>query len=1039
MAKKIGDLSIEQQEFLSLLILIDEPVPMEIVADMMPIAMTSFWRLVDGGNDPPLICLNESGVISLAPEFPADLRGRLKSLLPQRQLGALLDRSDLSGMTDKLNPGLLLKLHRHTGRCEQTAHCEIRLADQAQISSKYLTAIEHLKNAIQLLINIPNKKRTEERELISCVFDLSMLYFIQGLFREKLNQFLEMIIDICVSTGDLRNLAMARLHLGSWLINAGEKGRGLNELKQGTKLVNEINDDDILAQSLPFSIFYVFALGRYKEALEIFDRVPQKSDMPRDNYGNYIAGLYAGISAAFLGQFHRAIGMIDSNWHLAKSRQIYGLAAALRALLGQVLLEMGKKQAAFRHLMEVKQAAEREGYGLAHYIALGGLSTYYLLEGEPTKASEILLINNKLRNRTGMAGIFVSPWSYEKYFRLYNLTQDHDLRKYLKKMIDEAQNDINIGIRGTAKRLKAKMEMSGHADSEKVLELLQESVKYLKETEDPVQLAKTRIELCRLAYGRGDIEASRKLAMKARKGLSGFLEDKFPADLGFLLDDNSETEEQQAEMDKLENLLLSMTDTLVPQSDYTHLVKQLLMSINRLLQARRIGLFWFEDPEGKSPVLHSAYNISSAIANSESFSDSMALVFETFRKASPLVVDLRKTKTQKKDPTTSMIICLPFRVQSTLRGVVYMDYSFFEYVPDFVNDLFLRKLAHCIDLCIDRIVKYDSLLADMKDETIKSSTDISNASESDEIILKNKKTQLIYKQAGKIASTNATILLTGETGTGKEHMARWIHQQSSRSDKPFVVIDPITITGELFESELFGHEKGAFTGANRQKPGRIELANRGTLFIDEIGEIPPTIQVKLLRVIQEKTFVRVGGTRTLNCDFRLIVATNRDLEKEVAEGRFREDLFYRINMMHFHLLPLRERKEDIISLARFFLKKFSAKHNKSGLQLSRENEGWLKQNTWPGNIREMKHVMEKAVLTSDESHLEFQSDSPQKTGTGPVVIDELIPLDDMQRQYIKFVLKQTDGKVSGPHGAASILGMKRSTLRARMKKLGVTV
>ena len=252
-----------------------------------------------------------------------------------------------------------------------------------------------------------------------------------------------------------------------------------------------------------------------------------------------------------------------------------------------------------------------------------------------------------------------------------------------------------------------------------------------------------------------------------------------------------------------------------------------------------------------------------------------------------------------------------------------------------------------------------------------------------------------------------------------------------------IVCDNFTSVPEtLIESELFGHEKGAFTGADRQKKGRMELAHEGTLFIDEVGEIPKSSQVKLLRVLQEKTLVRLGGTRNIKSDFRLIAATNRDLSKEVAEGNFREDLFYRLNVIPIELPPLRARADDVPLLAEHFLTQYAAKYNRSATVLNPEDKKLLMAYDWPGNVRELQNVIERAVLLSTGDQLEWNLPG-ESTELPSHFSDDILPLDEIQRRYIRHVLAHTKGKINGPTGAAHLLGMKPSTLYNRIKKLGI--
>jgi transcriptional regulator with GAF, ATPase, and Fis domain len=288
----------------------------------------------------------------------------------------------------------------------------------------------------------------------------------------------------------------------------------------------------------------------------------------------------------------------------------------------------------------------------------------------------------------------------------------------------------------------------------------------------------------------------------------------------------------------------------------------------------------------------------------------------------------------------------------------------------------------------------------------------------------------------QVADSEASVLILGETGVGKELLAQRIHERSQRASGPFVAVDLSAIPESLIESELFGHEKGAFTGADRQKPGRLELAHQGTLFIDEVGEIPAHLQTKLLRVFQEKTFVRIGASRPLSSDFRLVAATNRDLEVEVAEGRFRKDLYYRLNVVPLRVPPLRERGQDVILLAKHFISHYGRKHNRPDIHLTSGEKAELLAYHWPGNVRELQNIIERAVLLAEEDAMGLNL--PNRTEpasnhpfTGTPTMEEL------QRRYIKFVLEKTAGRIGGPGGAAEILGMKRTTLYTRMKKLGI--
>jgi formate hydrogenlyase transcriptional activator len=286
-----------------------------------------------------------------------------------------------------------------------------------------------------------------------------------------------------------------------------------------------------------------------------------------------------------------------------------------------------------------------------------------------------------------------------------------------------------------------------------------------------------------------------------------------------------------------------------------------------------------------------------------------------------------------------------------------------------------------------------------------------------------------------VAPTDSTVLILGETGTGKELLARAVHNLSPRHEHTIVRVNCASIPAGLLESELFGHEKGAFTGAIAARVGRLELADQGTIFLDEVGDIPLELQPKLLRALQEKEFERLGSTRTITTDVRIVAATNRDLEKLVASGQFRSDLFYRLNVFPITVPPLRERREDIPLLVQYFLSKFSQRMKKNIETIAPEGMEALSRYAWPGNIRELEHVIERAVILSSGPVLKIAPFEP-----APVHAD--LPstsssLEDLEREHIIRVLRETKGKIGGPGGAAERLGMNRTTLNSRMQKLKI--
>jgi PAS domain S-box-containing protein len=309
----------------------------------------------------------------------------------------------------------------------------------------------------------------------------------------------------------------------------------------------------------------------------------------------------------------------------------------------------------------------------------------------------------------------------------------------------------------------------------------------------------------------------------------------------------------------------------------------------------------------------------------------------------------------------------------------------------------------------------------------------------------------VLKQAEQVASTDTTVLILGETGTGKELLARAVHSRSRRSDRPLVKLNCASLPASLMESELFGHEKGAFTGATARRVGRFELANNGTIFLDEIGEIPLELQSKLLRVLQEGEFERVGSSRTIKVNVRVIAASNRDLRRAAREGTFREDLYYRLSVYPIDMPPLRHRKEDIGPLARTFLSETGRRLGRSFGSLPQSVIEALRQYDWPGNVRELQNVLERAAVVSNGPLLDLPEGwaslwaADAATGTsalsapkpGDIVGSDSVTLRQVEREHIIRVLRRTHWRIEGSRGAATLLGLNPSTLRSRMQKLGI--
>jgi len=318
----------------------------------------------------------------------------------------------------------------------------------------------------------------------------------------------------------------------------------------------------------------------------------------------------------------------------------------------------------------------------------------------------------------------------------------------------------------------------------------------------------------------------------------------------------------------------------------------------------------------------------------------------------------------------------------------------------------------------------------LKAENIYLKDQFESTSIRNEIIGKSNSIKYLHFKIKQVAPSNATVLIEGETGTGKELVAREIHKESKRSNKPFIKVNCASIPENLIESELFGHEKGAFTGAFEKRIGRFELANGGTIFLDEIGELPLNVQPKLLHILQQGEFERIGSSKTIKTDVRIIAATNKILTDEIKKGRFRNDLYYRLNVFPISVSPLRSRRDDISLLAEYYSKHYSELLNKPIKKIPKKVIKRMMEYSWPGNVRELENVIERAVITSENNFLDIEIfPSAEKS------IDDNLPLEELERNHIIKTLDKTYWKISGPGGAAEILKMNPATLRSKMLKL----
>ena len=516
--------------------------------------------------------------------------------------------------------------------------------------------------------------------------------------------------------------------------------------------------------------------------------------------------------------------------------------------------------------------------------------------------------------------------------------------------------------------------------------------------------------------------------------------------IALAMDDAINFQASHRAQERLE-LLLDLTNRVVSTLDLRDLLRVISANVRRVMQCDGVAILLPDAGDGRLRIYAFDFPGSSNDVH-EGLEGDEIFVGQVFRTGEPIVTGAQELANipVAREIGIKSVCHLPLTSRNRVLGVLCVG-SIRESAFSQDDVTFLTQFARQVAIALDNAIAYGQISA-LKDQLAQEKLYLEDELRSElnfeEIVGKSGALRRVLTLIETVAPTDSTVLILGETGTGKELIARAVHNLSSRRSNAFVKLNCATIPTGLLESELFGHEKGAFTGAIAQRIGRFELANRGTVFLDEIGEIPLELQPKLLRVLQEREFERLGSTRTLRTDARLIAATNRDLEALVNEQKFRSDLYYRLNVFPVRVPALRERPEDIPLLVRHFVQQFSRRMNKSIDTIPSETMGMLVRYHWPGNIRELQNVIERAAILSTASVLNVPTDELHaRTDASPVshLGNENLraALDDTERKRIVAALERTNWKVAGPNGAAALLGLHRSTLQSRMQKLGIHV
>ncbi len=831
------------------------------------------------------------------------------------------------------------------------------------------------------------------------------------------------------------NLAKIKLSLGMIAQGEGRLEEASQYFNDSWKVAERTGDQHILKTAALSLSRFLFWEGRFSEAINRYEKVVGNLEEFGDDEITLTASVILGCCYVMCGRVSRGLGMIDAGRGKAESLGLPNVIALGDIMSALSLIEIRKMPEAERYVNRILSTPEGIHDNYILWAANSCLAYIHYTRNEFAEAYEC---QKKIIEYGRSMGLIQHRGSHDFEY----LTGLEQKGFYLEEMNFELEISKMLGwnnphTRGVALRYRALKNLRSRESKGRAFLDLRNSEKCLQQSGAQIELARTWIVLGDAYLKEGEVKVAQAYLGKAWEIFSKIDKSLFPADLLVIM------MPQEQKIEFMIDRIIDINESLSMARDMSSFLERVINLAMDFVMAMR-GAFFILEHSGEPKAIASR-NFDPLMLRIEQVNLIKETILAAVKDGKELIMPGIRTSghlsdTSLREAGIRSLVCMPARLGDKTHGYLYLDNHLGgepfpeNYLP------FVRLLCNQIAVGLSNIAVYEEtreLKDRFADEAIFYKKEMGITGPTEMIIGKSRDIVTVLDQVRHVAPTDSSVLITGETGVGKELVAKAIHSLSSRKDGPFIPVNLAALPHDLVASELFGHEKGAFTGAHERQKGRFELADGGTIFLDEIGDLPLNVQVKLLRVLQEGTFERLGSAKPIISNFRVIAATNKDLVVEVEHGTFRRDLFYRLNVFPISVPALRNRKEDIALLAEHFVRKFAAKMGKKIRALPAEALKALLDYRWPGNVRELEHFIERAVIVSDGSKITLST--LENTVLQRITSDntDTIPLADMERQYIEKILLATRWKVSGPHGAASILGMKPTTLLSRMKKLGI--
>jgi transcriptional regulator with GAF, ATPase, and Fis domain len=828
---------------------------------------------------------------------------------------------------------------------------------------------------------------------------------------------------------------LLEMHIAKFERLNSEFNKSFKRFNHALDQLKATNDVELLAASTTVNLSFNFWQGRYRDVIEIYENtVPEVQNLPIGYFPVLVATM-VGHSYAMAGQVTQGLGMLDSLYAYCLENKNIFLASHGSSTIANVMLSIGNIDSSLNYLKSsLKEADQSNNIWTKALVALM-LSIIYFKHKNNRKKAETHFGQFLRLKDISRGNLLMMPYLLELSWLMKNSGFPKANEISIETEIERTLELKNWFIRGLAHRYQAMLgKLNGWPDK-KVSRSFSQSAIWLKKAGGQIDCAKTHFELARHLLSQGNPKKAQTVTETAAQMLSSHETDLIPDDLRSLISEKNQESHVLSE-------IIDMTDHIAANLNDKKFLQTIITTVNRLTGAER-GLLLLKtngsDPSQLQLRVSKNFTIEQYFA--KNFDDSRKMIADVILSGEGCIA--AKGAPQKIDARLKEIIrssiCVPLIFKHRCIGALYHDNRMLVNVFKESDLKLLNYFASLAALCLEyenAQEEIERLHNEVAEDKFYHPSETKKTNQIEGMIGESRAFNQVITQIDQIAKTDISILLTGETGVGKNLVAQAIHRYSLRSKADLINVQCSSLTESLITSELFGHEKGAFTGAVHKHIGRFEMADGGTLFLDEIGELPLEVQARLLRVLQSKEFERVGGGKEIiTSNFRLITATNRNLQQEVQAKRFREDLYYRINVFPIHIPPLRERREDIPQLVNHFLAVYNKKHGKHHDKIPRDVMNRLVQHNWPGNIRELENVIQRGVITSSEPYFQLPPLKPVEPES--TYHRSFTSLAENEKKHIESALRRTGGKIHGPNGAAKILEINPSTLTSRMKKLGI--